>query len=71
MPVNETAGSQLMQTWRALWRGADTASLPQRVKAIVAMEDRASERLIGAVQVGIGLTLWATNNIFITINMLC
>ena len=48
-----------MQTWRALWQGADTANLPQRVKAIVAMEDRASERLIGAVQVGIGLTLWA------------
>jgi adenylate cyclase len=32
--------------------------LPERVRTIIAEEDRASERLIGYVQLGIGLMLW-------------
>lgn len=39
--------------------GPDVTALPERVKAIIAAEDRASEILIGYVQVGIGLTLGA------------
>ena len=34
------------------------AALPERVRAIIAAEDRASERVIGYVQLGIGAFLW-------------
>ena len=43
---------------RLLFRGADVAALPERVRRIVIDEDRASERLIGGVQLCVGLTLW-------------
>lgn len=34
------------------------AALPERVRRIIAEEDRASERQIGLVQLGVGLVLW-------------
>ena len=37
---------------------SDAAALPERVRSIIATEDRASEKLIGYVQLGIGLMLW-------------
>ena len=37
---------------------SSAAILPERVRHIIAMEDRASERLIGYVQLGIGFLLW-------------
>ena len=47
-------------TWRD-WLAGDpeAAALPERVRNIIASEDRASERLIGFVQLAIGLALWA------------
>jgi adenylate cyclase len=47
--------------WRVSWFWGDPtiAALPERVRRIIADEDRASEKLIGYVQLGIGLTLWA------------
>ncbi len=42
---------------RALFARPDTAALPDRVKAIIMAEDRASEHLIGLVQIGLGVTL--------------
>lgn len=44
--------------WRSLWQVQQNSELPDRVKMVVAMEDRASERLIGLVQLVIGCTLW-------------
>jgi adenylate cyclase len=46
--------------WRA-WLTADAAidALPARVRAVIADEDRASERLIGYVQLAIAGILWA------------
>lgn len=46
--------------WRALFSGAmGVAALPERVRRVVESEDRASERLIGYVQLSIGGLLWA------------
>lgn len=47
-------------SWRE-WLAGDpqAAALPERVRDIIASEDRASERLIGFVQLAIGLALWA------------
>jgi len=42
---------------RSLWQ--QQMELPDRVQMVVAMEDRASERLIGLVQIIIACTLWA------------
>ena len=51
------------QKRRVLWRGffsgdPSIAALPDRVQQIIASEDRASERLIGYVQLAIGGFLW-------------
>jgi adenylate cyclase len=46
-------------SWR-VWLAGDPAvsALPRRVQQIIAAEDRASERLIGFVQLAIGALLW-------------
>jgi adenylate cyclase len=46
-------------SWQSLWRQQQTSDLPDRVKTVIAMEDRASEHLIGLVQLVIGCALWA------------
>jgi adenylate cyclase len=50
-------GSVPRPSIRTLFARADTAALPDRVKAIIIAEDRASEHLIGLVQIGLGVTL--------------
>lgn len=45
--------------WRVLFSGGTAvAALPERVRRVVECEDRASERLIGYVQLSIGGLLW-------------
>lgn len=55
----ETAALSRRASWRA-WVAGDPAvsALPKRVQQIIAAEDRASERLIGYVQLAIGGLLW-------------
>ena len=54
-----SAARKYLHSAQSLFRGeAVAAELPERVRNIVALEDRASERLIGYVQLGIGLMLW-------------
>ena len=46
-------------TWRQLFASDPSiAALPERVRKIIEHEDRASERLIGYVQLAIGAVLW-------------
>jgi adenylate cyclase len=59
MRQEQNVGLPFKQVWQSLWRKPSTSELPDRVKMVVTMEDRASERLIGLVQLGIGCTLWA------------
>lgn len=47
-----------LQPLKSLFAAPDTVALPDRVKAIIAAEDRASEHVIGLVQIGLGLVLW-------------
>lgn len=42
---------------RMLLAAPSVGALPERVRAIVAAQDRASERLIGTIQIAIGLLL--------------
>ncbi len=57
MPQPSTYGERLRMGLRMLLAPPPVAALPGRVRAIVAAQDRASERLIGSVQIGIGLVL--------------
>lgn len=59
MRSDQQGALQPSQGWRSIWQRPATAELPERVKAIVVLQDRASERLIGLVQLGIGVLLWA------------
>jgi adenylate cyclase len=43
---------------RAVLEAPDTSSLPDRVREIIAAEDRASERIIGLAQITLGLIWW-------------
>jgi adenylate cyclase len=55
----ESLTMRLPPAWRYWLAGDPTiAALPERVQRIIANEDRASERLIGYVQLGIGGLLW-------------
>lgn len=58
--VATPSASQRLKSWSGLLLGQNRAvqALPERVRRIVVDEDRASERLIGYVQLGIGLVLW-------------
>lgn len=59
MAMPEAPPQTIRLTLRSLFASADTNQLPDRVTAIIKAEDRASEHLIGLVQIGLGLTLWA------------
>lgn len=55
------ARSGILQRWSE-FRFSENhriAALPERVKCVIAAEDRASERQIGFVQLGVGVVLWA------------
>lgn len=58
MTARTETPAPILQLFRQLLWEPGTTELPDRVKAIVDAQDRASERLIGFVQLGIGLVLW-------------
>ena len=58
MKIDRLAAAQPSLIWRSI-RQHPAMDLPERVKAIVAAEDRTSELLIGFVQLGLGVLLWA------------
>lgn len=60
MMLTEVLRGSQSTFWRNLvWGDPTVAALPERVRTVIAAEDRASERLIGYVQLAIGGLLWA------------